>query len=81
VAIADLTAIAGMCIFLITATTGVVVLLALSPSNERRDFSKVTELRTLRRFANFDKVVTCSSVALCIVIHRYPTTGLPDGRI
>jgi hypothetical protein len=49
---AELTAIVGICIFLITAAIGVFVLWA-----ERRDQSGVTDTRTLRRCANSEKVI------------------------
>jgi hypothetical protein len=56
-ALAELTAVIGTCIFLITAATGVFVLLARSPINDQRDQSKVTDRRTLRRFATSEKVI------------------------
>jgi hypothetical protein len=51
--IVGLTAIVGVCIFLIAAIT---VGLAASPGNERHNSSKVKDLRTMRRFANSDNV-------------------------
>src|SRR5450755_1591506 len=56
-ALADLTIIVGLCIILIAAATGVFVLLAFSTNNEQRDQSKVTDPRTLRRFATSEKVI------------------------
>ena|SRR5436190_5323295 len=52
--IVGLTAIVGVCVFLIAA---IIVGLAASPGNKRHDSSKVKGLRTMRRFANSDKVI------------------------
>ena len=51
--ILELTAIVGVCVFLIATVT---VALATSTGNERHDSSTVKNLRTIRRFANSDRV-------------------------
>ena len=49
----ELTAIIGVCVFLIAAIT---VALAASPRRERDDSNKVKDLRKIRRFTNSDRV-------------------------
>ena len=49
----EITAIIGVCVFLIAAIT---IALAASPGRKRDDAGKVKDLRTIRRFANSDKV-------------------------
>jgi hypothetical protein len=52
--IVGLTAIVGVCVFLITAITGA---LATSPGSKPKGLSERENLRALRRFANSDEVI------------------------
>ena len=49
----ELTALIGVCVFLIAAIT---IALAASPRRERTDSTEVKDLRKIRRFTNSDKV-------------------------